>query len=89
MSEDNYKWLERQIMKEAIQELRESLKEEKKKRKQDGIPYLFGCPYCNFQSRYFNRILLHNTINENCLQRWKKSPCYPILLNFPDGAPLP
>lgn len=71
------------LHKEFMEEEKQFLKEEKKK---NGKKYLYGCPYCNYQSHYFHQVSIHIAKNEKCANSHRHSPCYPILLHTSDGT---
>lgn len=67
----------------------ELLDEEIGKRQLDGYRYRYRCPHCAFEAEYFHVITIHMSISVYCRQAELSSPCYPILLHTPAGAPIP
>jgi hypothetical protein len=87
--DDEYAWLDQQLREDFAREEEDFLEDEMAKRIKDGLHYRFGCPYCSFQSDYFHSVTIHMVKSQRCADTHKVSPCYPILLYRPKGAPIP
>jgi hypothetical protein len=81
--------IDEQIRDMAIEENAELLEEEKAKRNQDGWKYRYQCSHCSFQSEFFHEVTKHMILTKKCREAEQKSPCYPILIHQPKGAPIP
>lgn len=57
--------------------LKEEMKEAREGLRKIDVRYLYGCPYCNFKSRFFNCVDLHIAFTEKCYKYYQGSPCYP------------
>lgn len=55
--------------------------------RRNDVKYLYGCPYCNFKSKFFYGVDLHIAYSEKCWKYSKGQPCYPInhCIHIPTG----
>ena len=58
--------------------LKEEMEKARKGLRRKDVRYLFGCPYCNFESEYFYCVDLHTAYTKKCYRASQVSPCYPI-----------
>jgi hypothetical protein len=84
---DDLDEIDAQINAEGIEEMKELLEEEKAERARDKKQYRYGCPFCDFQSTYFNETTIHMSENQDCRKKmYATQQAYPILLYSKDGS---
>jgi ASC-1-like (ASCH) protein len=77
------------MLEDALAEEQDLLKEEQARRKKDGWKYRYQCAHCAFQAEFFHQITIHMMKNKKCRKAEHQSPCYPIFIHQPTGAPIP
>lgn len=67
--------------------LKEEMQKERRGLRRNDVKYLYECPYCNFKSTFFYCVDLHAAFTEECYNRSRSQPCYPInkCVHLPTG----